>query len=206
MSRIMRRLVLLGVPALAACSSLLPQPAPPPPLYRLNPATQFTAPGPLVPVQLVVDPPLAQAALDTTRVALTRSPTTLDYFADAAWTDHLSAMVQALLVASLDNAHRLAAVGPQSGDLRADVALVTNLRHFEAVYSGKGAPKWHIEISAKLVAMPGRTLIAGRDFSTETPASANAMPAIIDAADAAWRRVAAEIADWTATSLVHRMH
>jgi cholesterol transport system auxiliary component len=197
--------VVLGVLALAACSSLLPQPAPPPPLYRLNPATQFT-PGPTVPLQLVVDRPLAEAALDTTRIALTRSPTTLDYFADAAWTDHLSAMIQTLLVASLDNAHRLAAVGPQSGDLRTDVALVANLRHFEAVYGGNGAPKWRIEINAKLVAMPDRTLIARRDFSVETTASANAVPAIIDAADAAWRRAAAGIADWTAASLAGRAH
>jgi cholesterol transport system auxiliary component len=206
MRPIARFLTGLGMLALAACGNLLPQPSPPPPLYRLNPATQFAAPGPTVPLQLVVDPPLAQAALDTTRIALTRSRTTLDYFADAAWTDHLSAMIQTLLVASLDNAHRLAAVGPQSGDLRADVALVPNLRHFEAVYSGDGAPKWRIEISVKLVAIPARTLIARRDFEVETPASTNAVPAIIDAADAAWRRVAAQIADWTAATLADRAH
>lgn len=189
---------------LAGCGNLLPQPAPPPLLYRLNPATHFAESGRIIPLQLVVDPPHAEAALDTTRIALTRSPTTLDYFADAAWTDHLAAMVQGLLIASLDNAHRLAAVGPQSGELRADAALVTSLRHFEAVYDGNGAPKWRVEIAAKLVKMPDRALIAARVFNAEATASRNAVPAIVDAADSAWRRVAAEIADWTAASLAGR--
>ncbi len=198
----MTRLLAAGFAlALAACSSILPQPAPLPSLYRLTPASQFAASGRVVPVQLVVDAPTAEAALDTTRIALTRSPTTLDYFAGAAWTDRLSAMVQTLLIASLDNAHRIAAVGPQSGQLRADVALVTALRHFEAVYRGDGVPQWQIEITAKLVKMPDRTLIAARSFSAETEADRNALPAIVDAADTSWHRAAGEIADWTATVL-----
>lgn len=204
MKTMMHILAGLALLTLAACGNLLPQPAPPPLLYRLNPASHFGDSGRVIPLQLVVDPPNAEAALDTTRIALTRSPTTLDYFADAAWTDHLSTMIQGLLIASLDNAHRLAAVGPQSGELRADVALVTNLRHFEAVYAGKGAPRWRVEIGAKLVRMPDRTLIAARVFNTEATAAHNAMPAIVDAADTAWRRAAAEIADWTAASLSGR--
>jgi cholesterol transport system auxiliary component len=201
MTRMIRRLALCGLFALAACSSILPQPAPPPLLYRLTPASQFAASGPTVPVQLVVDAPTAESALDTARIALTRSPTTLDYFADAAWTDRLSAMVQTLLIASLDNAHRIAAVGPQGGQLRAEAALVTTLRHFEAVYRGDGAPQWRIEITAKLVKMPDRTLIAARSFSADAVASQNGLPAIVDAADSAWHRAASEIADWTATAL-----
>lgn len=201
MSRIARPLAISISLALAACGGILPQPAPPPLLYRLTPASGFSAPARVVPVQLAVDAPAAEAALDTTRIALTRGPTTLDYFADAAWTDRLASMVQALLVASFDKADRVVAVGPQNGELRATVALVTTLNHFEAAYGGEGAPKWRIEIMAKLVRMPERTLVAARAFSVEVPAARNAVPAIVDAADAAWHRVAGDIVDWTASAL-----
>lgn len=201
MSWIARPLAASLLLALAGCGGILPQPAPPPLLFRLTPASQFSAPARVVPVQLAIDAPSAEAALDTTRIALTRSPTTLDYFADSAWSDRLSSVLQAGLVASFDKADRIAAVAPQGGALRVDVMLVTTLHHFEAVYGEKAAPTWRVELMAKLVRMPERTLIAARAFSAEAPAERNAIPAIVDAANAAWQRVASDIVDWTATTL-----
>ena len=201
MSWIARSLAAFVLLVLTGCGGILPQPSPPPLLYRLTPASQFSAPARVVPLQLAVDAPSAEAALDTTRIALTRSPTTLDYFADAAWTDRLSSILQAELIVSFDKADRLAAVAPQGGALRADVMLVSTLDHFEAVYDEKGAPTWRIELMAKLVRLPERTLIAERAFSAEVPARQNAVPAIVQAANAAWQRVASDIVDWTATTL-----
>ena len=201
MTRLAFPLAALATLALAGCGGILPQPAPPPQLYRLTPAAQFSAPQRAVPTQLVIDAPEAEAALDTTRIALARGPTSLDYFADAAWTDRLSSMLQALLIASFDKADRIAAVGPQNGELRANVALVSTVMHFEAVYCGEGAPKWRIEITAKLVRMPERTFIASRSFAAEAPAARNDVPSIVGAANAAWRRVASDIVDWTAATL-----
>jgi cholesterol transport system auxiliary component len=200
MSPILRVLGGLVLVALAGCTNLLPKPAPPPALYRLTPAGEFPAAASVVPVQLVIDVPTAEAALDSTRIALARSPTTLDYFADAAWTDRLSGMVQASLVESLDNSHRIAAVGPQNGALRADILLVTELRHFEAVYAA-GPPRWRIDLVVKLVKMPERKILADRAFRHEEAASRNDLPAIIEAADTAWRGTAREIADWVPTAL-----
>lgn len=185
---------------LAACGNILPQPAPPPALYRLTPAADF-APGPQVAAQLAVEAPLAEAALDRTRIALARSPTTLDYFADAAWTERLSPMVQSLLIASLDNAHRLAAVGPPSTVIRADAVLVTELRHFEAIYRDTATPRWRIELEAKLIKVPERTILSDRRFTAEEEVPRNAVPAIVDTADSTWRSVAKDVADWTAATL-----
>ncbi len=200
MSAAMRMLAVIALAALAGCGSVLPEPAPPPNLYRLTPASDF-APGPRIPIQLVVEMPNVEAALDTTRIALARSATTLDYFADAAWTDRLGAMVQALLIASLDNAHRLAAVGAPSSVLRSDAVLLTELRHFEAVYTGDGPPRWRIELRAKLVKMPERVILDDHSFTAEEAAPRNALPAIVDTADQAWRGVAKEVADWTVATL-----
>lgn len=204
MTRIPRLLVGFAVLALVGCGSVLPKPAPPPALYRLTPAADFAAGADPIAVQLAVEVPSAEAALDTTRIALTRSLTTLDYFADASWTDRLAIMLQALLLASLDNSHRLAAAGPQSGALRPDAVLVTELRHFEAVYGGAGPPRWQVELAAKLVKLPERTILADRDFRGEEAAGHNDLPAIVDAADLAWRGIATQIVDWTATTLAQK--
>jgi len=205
MRRAVRGLVLVGMLALAGCGSILPEPAPPPSLYRLT-AGADADPDKLrpVPVQLGVDVPAVAAALDTERIALARTPTTLDYFADAAWTDRLSAMIQALLIQSLDDSHRLAAVGPQAGPLHADVVLVTELRDFEARYDGAGPPHWRVELMAKLVKMPDRTILASRLFDGDAAAPRNDMAAIVTTADTAWHQVAQQLVDWVATSLAPR--
>lgn len=206
MSRVWRSFAALTLLVLTGCGSILPQPAPPPALYRLTPADGFPAPARVIPLQLAIDAPTAEAALDTTRIALSRSATTLDYFAASAWTDRLTTMVQALLVETLNNAHRLAAVGPQAGALRADVVLVTELRHFEAVYGSAGPPQWHIEMTAKLVKLPERTILAERTFASDAAAARNELPAIIDASNLAWHQVAKDLADWTATTLAPVAH
>jgi cholesterol transport system auxiliary component len=201
MRNVPHRLVFIALLVLAGCGGILPKPAPEPSLYRLTAATDFAANGRTVPVQLVVEAPAVEAALDTTRIALARTPTTLDYFADAAWTDRVSLLLQSLLIESLDNAHRLAAVGSQTGVLRADAVLVTELRHFEANYAGAGPPRWRIELTAKLVKMPERTILGNRSFKGESEAARNALPEIVDAADTAWHGVATEIAEWAAATL-----
>ncbi len=67
----------------ATCSSLIPGSGAPPQLYVLMRKTTFPPDLPTVSRQLLVDTPVAPAEIDTTRVALTRSPTTIDYFANA---------------------------------------------------------------------------------------------------------------------------
>jgi len=187
--------------ALAACGGILPAPAPPPALYHFNAAADFPPPGRTIPVQLLVAAPLADSALDTQRIALARGPTVLDYYADVAWTDRLGVAIQSRLIESLENSHRFAAVGAETGMLRADALLVTELRHFEAVYDGGGLPSWRIEVAAKLVQMPDRMVVAVQDFQGQQAAARNDVPAVVDAADTAWRGVARQIADWCASTL-----
>jgi cholesterol transport system auxiliary component len=190
---------------LGGCSgfSLLPHPAPPPALYRLNAAADFpsNSAAPSTAVQLAVAAPRAEAALDTARIALTRGPTTVDYFADAAWTDRLPLILQARLLDSFGNAHRTIAIANDGGLVRADAVLAVDLRHFEAVYSGDAAPLWRVEITANLINQATSRVIATRGFSADMPAAANDMPAIIASADAAWRRVAHDIVDWSGAML-----
>ena len=69
-----------GAPSLlaAACTGVIPGTAPPPQLYVLTRKTTFPQDLPQVSQQLLVTVPVATAEIDTARIALSRSPTTID--------------------------------------------------------------------------------------------------------------------------------
>ena len=194
-----RRLVVAALAlAPAGCASLLPQGSAPPKLYTLTPAADVPADGGHIAWQLLVDVPASAVALDTDRIALSRSPTTIDYFADAAWTDRAPLLVQSLLVQSFENSGRITAIARESLALRADYVLRPELRHFEAEYAGGGGtPSAHVQIGAKLVKMPERTIMAQRRVDTRAAARENQVPAIVDAFDMALRQAMRELVVWT---------
>lgn len=198
MSRAGRRVVLAALAlAAAGCTSLLPQGSDPPKLYPLTPASDFPPGGASVAWQLLVDVPVSAAALDTERIALSRSATSIDYFADAAWTDRAPLMVQALIVQSFENSGRISAIGRESLALKADYTLRPELRHFEADYGGGGSPVAHVQIAAKLVKMPDRVIVAQRSFDASARAAQNQVPAIVEAFDTALHQAMRQIVDWT---------
>jgi cholesterol transport system auxiliary component len=203
MSLTARLVAALALLALAAsCGSILPAPPPPPALYRLTPLAAGTAAtGAMVPLQLVVDLPTAPAALDTTRIALARSPTTLDYFANAAWTDRPASALQTLIVESLENAGKIRVVARQSAELRADAVLMTDLRDFEAVYGGNGPPEIRVRFDCRLVKWPDRNVIAVRSFTATVPATANETAAIVAGFDDAFHQTMRALAPWAAQTL-----
>jgi cholesterol transport system auxiliary component len=197
MIRPSRRLVLAALAlAPSGCSGLLGSTTPPPKLYTLTPAGDFPSGGARVAWQLLVDVPVSTAALDSENLVLTRSPTTIDYFADAAWTDRAPLMVQSLIVQSFENSGRITAIGRESLALRGDYVLRPELRHFEADYTGGAVPVAHVQIAAKLVKLPDRTILAQQSFNATAPAAANVVPAIVDAFDAAFHQAARRLVEW----------
>jgi cholesterol transport system auxiliary component len=170
---------------LAGCGGLLTD-APSRALYRVNPQFRFAAGLPQVRAQLLVAVPTAPAALDTARIALSRSPESLNYFADAEWTDRAPFLVQAALVAGFEKSTALPAVGPESAGLRADFVLDTAIANFEAIYdSPNGPPRILVRLNAKLVRMPDRKIVGQVSASREATAAANAVPDIVRAFEAA---------------------
>ena len=197
MNGVNRRLLLSAlVLAPSGCGSLLPTGGSPPKLYTLTPATDVAA-GPAIRSQLLVDVPVSAAALDTERIALSRSANTIDYYAEAAWTDWAPLMIQSLLVQSFENSGRITAIGRESLALRANYVLRPELRHFEAEYHDAPAPNAHVAVGVKLVKMPDRAIVAQRNFEASAPAAANQMTAIVESFDKALHEVMRQIVDWT---------
>jgi cholesterol transport system auxiliary component len=179
---------------LAACSSIGPGPAPQ--LYVLAPQVGALGDAPQVSWQLVVAEPDAPQSLSTARIALTRGAN-LDYYANAAWADRAPALVQDTLVDAFDKSGKIAAVAPDTAGVRGDYRLETELRDFSAHYDTQdGIPTVTVRIVAKLVAADGRQIVASLDSVHTQQASANSVPAVVEAFDGALSASLEEIAGW----------
>src|SRR4051812_24090334 len=138
---------------LGACA--LPGAGEPPQLYTLTPKSTFETTLPKVDWQLVIERPVASSGLNSQRIALQRSPVTVDYFARANWTDSAPLLVQTLLIESFENTGKIAAVTRETSQLRADYILQTELREFQAEYDKSNAPpEVRVRLNGKLIRMP----------------------------------------------------
>jgi cholesterol transport system auxiliary component len=183
---------------MAGCASLLGLP-PSPHLYRVTPKSTYPANLPHLPTQILIDVPLAPAGLDSSRIALSRSAVSIDYFADSEWTERVPLLVQTALLESFENSGAIAAIDRESMGLRADFILKTEIRHFEALYdSPNGAPEVWVAIIARLVNPSGRDIVAHASFERRERAAANDMGRIVVAFDEALGAVMADIVAWTA--------
>jgi cholesterol transport system auxiliary component len=188
------------LPAFAsACASLLPGGGKPPQIYVLKRKSTFPPDLPYVGRQLLVDRPEAPAEIDSVRIALTRSPTTIDYFADSVWSDRAPAMVQSLLIESFEEANKVAAVSQDLAVLRADYILMSELRRFQAIYEGPGEapPVVQVRLIVRLVKMPDRTIIGDDIAERRESAAQNGMDAIVGAFDEALGGVMKDLVIWS---------
>jgi cholesterol transport system auxiliary component len=196
-----RRVFLLALPAgLAACTGPLGGGAPPQ-LYTLTPVKDFPPNLPKTTAQLLIETPSASGGLDSERIALKKSVTSVDYFAGAAWTDRAPIVVQSLLVESFENTGKIAAIDRESLALRADFVLETDLRDFTAIYEGSELPTVRVRMAFKLVKLPDKQIIGLRAPSADAKATQNSVPAVVDAFNTALRQVIGDAVTWTLTAM-----
>ncbi len=185
---------------LGACSGLVPGQSPPPTLFRLTPKSTFREDLPAVDWQLVLDTPVADAALNTTRIALMSSPMQVEYYARSSWTDRAPLMIQTLMIESFENSDRIVSVGREGAGLRADFILKSELRELQAEYYEGDKPVAHVMINAKLVAMPSRNIVASRTFERKIEAEADRLNDVVTAFDEALGKVLKSLVEWTISS------
>jgi cholesterol transport system auxiliary component len=187
------------VVSLGGCAKLFTDP--PRPLFQLSAPTNFGTGLPRTSAQIMVDAAYAPAGIDVTRIAVVRSANGLDYLADGDWADRTPALVRTVLVEAFENSRAVAAVGPDTLDLRADFEIESDLRHFEAVYdSPNGLPTAWVALAVKLVKLPERKIVAQTMITTREPAATNATPQIVQAFNVAMGRVAQQVVQWTLTN------
>lgn len=196
---------LVGAVALAGLLTLLQGCAvlggsTPPDLYHLTAPSRFAADLPDVRWQLLVDIPTAPAGIDTSMIAVGQRGGKISYFANSNWVDRAPVMLQSLIVEALENSRHIMAVGRDAVGLRADYVLMTELRQFEADYGGAtpktSAARVHVRLSAKLVRMPGRTIVAAESFEADAPAAGSGFGAVVAAFDEATGDILTRLAEW----------
>lgn len=136
------------------------------------------------------------------RIALSDSPLTLDFFANAWWTERTPQMVQTLLVESFENTKKIISVARQGVDLRADYVLKIELREFQAEYVQTGElPHAWVKLNAKLVRMPARAIIASETFEARYAAGGSVMKDIVIAFDETLNKVLKKSVIWTMSQI-----
>jgi cholesterol transport system auxiliary component len=194
----LRHAVVAGCLALGGCAAALQLAAPAPPrLYELTPKSTFADDLPKVHSRLSVEVPTATAGLNSARIALRPTPTTLEYYAGATWIDVVPVMVQNLLLESLDNTGKIDVLGREVVGVRADFALLVHIREFQAEYEGTGPPQVRVRLQARLVRLPRRTSVAATSEEFVVRAGDTSVPAIVAAFDEAFGKALKRIVEWT---------
>lgn len=169
----------------------------PPRLFDLTPKSTFDDDLPKVNARITIDVPTAAAGLNTARIAVKPTPTQFEYYARAQWVDVVPVMTQTLLLESFDNSELINVLGRGAYGLRADYALVVNIREFQAEYDDLGAPDVQVRLQTQLVEMPRRKTIASTSVVGLASSKSRKMSDIIIAFDDAFGRAAKDLVAWT---------
>jgi cholesterol transport system auxiliary component len=201
-----RRAVLVSGAAflLVGCSDLIGPSSTPQQLYLLQPTGGASTAGPKVDFSLAIATLTNSDHLESARIALTQSDTSIDYYAGAAWSDHLPVLVQNTLVEAFENSGRIGAVAPDSEGFHADYFLQAEIRDFQAHYSvPDGIPTIRVRIEAKLAPTRGREIVADLNAVHEIAASGNSVSEVVRAFDQALGEVFSQIVNWALAAPAH---
>lgn len=198
----MQRRSLLVVPlflALAGCAAVSLATRDAPELFALTPKSSFDAGLPeLRGETLQIEVPTAAAGLNTARIALKPTPTTLQYFAGATWIEVLPVMVQSLAFESFENADRIEVFGNQVTGPRGDWALRLHIREFQAEYDAPNLPPLiRVRLQVRLLRLPRRDEVGTASFESTQPAPSTALRDIVVAMDEALGANLRDTVEWT---------
>lgn len=192
-------LAVLAASATTGCAAMNLATRQPPELYALTPKSTFDADLPdLRRAGLQIEIPTAAAGLNTARIALKPTPTTLQYFAGATWIEVLPVMVQTLLVESFENTGSVEPFGSGALGARADWALRVNIREFQAEYASRTQPPVvRVRLQVRLLRLPRRDEAGNASFESVQPAASTALESIIIAMDEALGASLRDTVEWT---------
>jgi cholesterol transport system auxiliary component len=196
------RTMLLALAAIAAapgCAAVSAITAATTPLdaYALTPASSVaaaTASG----RQIAVELPTAGGGIDTDRILIKPSPLQARYLPGVRWIDPAPALVQSLLVASLQDTGAFSHVGrPQAGPLP-DYTLLTDIRAFQAEATTAEGPPYRTRVALvlSLVREEDNGIVSTRIFTGERIAETAEPALLVPAFDAATDDVLREAVAW----------
>lgn len=144
--------------------------------------------------QLVVAEPAALQLINSDRIIVRPKDRQVSYLSGAQWADRLPSLVQARLIQTFENGHRIGSVGRPEDKIVADATLASEIRTFEIDTSA--GPTAVVEITAKIVAEGTGRILAAQLFKARVPAAGTSGPQASAALDEALQRVLRDIVVW----------
>lgn len=150
--------------------------------------------------QLLVPTPSAIQVLNNRGIVVRLGGAELRYLAGAQWSDQLPVVIQAQLVAGLENTGLFSGVGMPGQGLAIDYQVVVEVREFAIDAAGPGSA--NVELSVKLLDDRTGVVRAQKLFKASVPVSAAASSnVLVGALDDAFSKVQSEIVSWIAATL-----
>ncbi len=191
----MRILALAAVISLSACVSVLPDAPPPSARYQVTEVTPDGADRAPVAWTLGVDEPDATLAYNTAKIALSRAPARIEYYAGGEWVDRAPRLFGAALIRSFENTGAVTGVGSRVTLPVSTFVLQTDIRKLTVAHLD-GSRTAEIAIFARLT--NGRSVIyASRLFTASQSAGADNAGAAAAALNAGLDRLQREMVEWT---------
>lgn len=179
--------------ALASCVSVLPDAPPPSARYTVSDVTIESAAAP-VSWTLGVEEPEATLAYNSAKIALSRAPGRIEYYAGGEWVDRAPRLFGVALVRSFENTGAIMGVGSRRSLPVSTYVLQTDVRKLGVV--DEGGRRAEVAVFARLA--NGRSTIhASRLFAASAPVAADTPAAAASALDTALSTIQREIVAWT---------
>jgi cholesterol transport system auxiliary component len=189
-------LALSGALLVGGCSTLIS--SPPPTTYDLTAPTQVTARG-NGRAQIMIAEPTALQAINSDRIVVRPGSGEVTYLPGAQWADRLPVLVQARLIQTFENAHRIGMVGRPDDKFTPDALLVTEIRDFQIEASG--SPVAVVTVAARVVSQSTGRITAASLFTARVPVAGLTGAQASSALDQALRKVLVDIMAWTTSKV-----
>ena len=179
---------------LQACVSVLPEAAPPSARYQVSDVVDPDIASPPVQWTLAIDEPEATLAFNTAKIALSREPARIEYYAGGEWVDRAPRLFGAALIRSFENTGLVKGVGRRTALPIATFALQTDMRNLSVIHQD-GAITARVEIFARLT--NGRSaILASKLFTAQSPVAADNAGAAATALNASLASIQRELVSW----------
>lgn len=180
---------------LASCVSVLPDAPPASARYQVTDVTIEGEPAGSVSWTLGVEDPDATLAFNTSKIALSREPARIEYYAGGEWVDRAPRLFGAALVRSFENTGAIRGVGSRVTLPVSTYVLQTDIRKLTIMHQD-GKKTADAAVFARLT--NGRSVVyASKLFSASEPVSADNAGAAATALNAGLEKIQRDLVEWT---------
>lgn len=153
-------------------------------VFMLNARSAISSPALPTSGVLIVQVPRAQPGYDTRRIAYSRGPLSIAYYANSEWADAPATMLTPLVVQALESSEAFSAVVAAPARARANLLLELDLIQLRQDFSTSPS-RAQLALRATLVDVSGRRVLSTRLLQAESSAPSEDAEGGVIAANAA---------------------